>query len=362
MFILDAHLDMAWNALEWNRDLLLPVRKIRDFEQQYEEIAAGPATVSWDALREARVGIVVCTLLARLNRRHKDLAVYQSRESAYAACHGQLAYYRALDERGVLKEIADKSTLEQLLVDWETSSTGKFPIGYILSMEGSEAILSPTQISAWFEAGLRILGPAHYGPNAYCSASGSAGGFTADGHKLLAEMERVGMLLDLTHLSAQSFAEALDTFGGSVLASHCSCHSLVPGDRQLTDEQIRAIVDRRGVIGISFDAWMLVPDWQIGITTPDRFSLENVADHLDHICQVAGDAMHCGLGTDLDGGYGKERTPRELDTIADVPKLAEVLDRRGYSREDIDSILYLNWINFFHSAWHSAAPAPTHTA
>jgi membrane dipeptidase len=362
MFIFDAHLDMAWNALEWNRDLLLPVSKIRDFEQQFEEISAGPATVSWEALREARVGIVVCTLLARLNRRHKDLAVYQSRESAYAACHGQLAYYRALDERGVLKEITDKSTLDQVLVDWETSSTGKYPIGYILGMEGSEAILCPMTIPAWFEAGLRILGPAHYGENAYCSANGSSGGFTADGRKLLTEMDRVGMLLDLTHLSERSFSEALEIFGGSLLASHASCRSLVPGHRQLSDEQIRAIAHRRGVIGVSFDAWMLMPGWQIGVSTPESFSLENVADHLDHICQVAGDAFHCGLGTDLDGGYGKERTPRDLDTVADAPKLAEVLDRRGYSHEDIDNLLYLNWINFFRHAWHSPAPAPTHTA
>ncbi|HVW00942.1 MAG TPA: membrane dipeptidase, partial [Planctomycetaceae bacterium] len=356
------HLDMAWNALEWNRDLLLPVSKIRDFEQQYEEISAGPATVSWDALRQARVGIVVCTLLARLNRRHKDLSVYQSHESAYAACHGQLAYYRALDERGVLKEIADKSSLEQVLVDWISSSTGKYPIGYILSMEGSEAILSPTQIPAWFEAGLRILGPAHYGANAYCSASGSKEGLTDDGRKLLTEMERVGILLDVTHLSERSFDEALDVFGGPVLASHCSCRSLVPGVRPLSDGQIRAIAERRGVIGVSLDAWMLVPGWEIGVTTSERFSLENVADHLDHICQVAGDAEHSGIGSDLDGGYGKDRAPRDLDTVADLPKLAEVLDRRGYSPEDIDGMLYLNWINFFRSAWHSPAPAPTHTA
>lgn len=351
MLIFDAHLDMAWNACEWNRNLMLPVSDIRQFERQFEDIVPGDATVSWMELKRGRVGITISTLLPRLHRKHKELTFFQSREAAYAACKGQLAYYRVMADRGVLREIPDRVTLDEHVAQWESDRSGKTPIGYILSMEGSPSILKPTQISDWFESGLRILGPAHYGPNPYCHGTGSEGGLTDDGRKLLHEMERVGMLLDVTHLADQSFWEALDAYGGPVLASHHNCRALVPGDRQLTDDQIKALVERGAVIGAAFDCWMLKPGWKIGVSSPDTVSMEDVANHIDHVCQLAGNAKHSGIGTDLDGGFGKEQTPHDLDTIADLPKLAEILERRGYSPEDIEGVMYQNWVNFFRRVW-----------
>jgi len=158
------------------------------------------------------------------------------------------------------------------------------------------------------------------------------------------------MLLDVTHLADQSFWEALGIFQGPVLASHHNCRALVSGDRQLADEQIKALIARGAVIGAAFDAWMLTPGWVTGVTQPDNCTLENVVDHIDHICQLAGSARHCGLGTDLDGGFGKEQTPRDLDTIADLYKIADILSRRGSSQRDIDGIMYQNWVRFFESA------------
>jgi membrane dipeptidase len=163
-------------------------------------------------------------------------------------------------------------------------------------------------------------------------------------------MDEVGMLLDVTHLADQSFWEALDIFRGPVLASHHNCRSLVPGDRQLADEQIKALIQRGAVIGAAFDAWMLTPGWVIGVTKPDQCTLERVVDHIDHICQLAGNARHCGMGTDLDGGFGKEQTPCDLDTIADLPAVAEILTRRGYSQADVDGIMCGNWLRFFGQA------------
>jgi membrane dipeptidase len=163
-------------------------------------------------------------------------------------------------------------------------------------------------------------------------------------------MDKVGMLLDVTHLADQSFWEALEIFQGPVLASHHNCRALVPGDRQLADEQIKALIARGAVIGAAFDAWMLTPGWVIGVTQPDKCTFENVVDHIDHICQLAGNAKHCGMGTDLDGGFGKEQTPNDLDTIADLYKVAEILARRGYSQSDIDGIMYQNWVRFFEGA------------
>ncbi len=159
------------------------------------------------------------------------------------------------------------------------------------------------------------------------------------------------MLLDVTHLADQSFWEALDVFSGPVLASHHNCRSLVPADRQLADEQIQALIDRGAVIGAAFDCWMLKPGWVIGVTQPDDVTLENVVDHIDHVCQIAGNARHAALGTDLDGGFGKEQSPGDLETIADLGKIAGILESRGYSADDIDGILYKNWVHFFYRAW-----------
>lgn len=352
MLIFDAHLDMAWNALEWNRDLMLPVEELRQFESQFQGINPGAATTSWDALRKGRVGVTICTLLPRLHRKDKVLTFYQSPEAAYGSCHGQLAYYRAMVRRGVLREVSDARQLESHIGDWGRDPTaGHPPIGFILSMEGSSGILAPSQIEEWYKAGLRILGPAHYGPNRYCYGTGSTGGLKEEGPALLKEMDRVGMLLDATHLADQSFWEALEIFQGPVLASHHNCRALVPGDRQLADDQIKALISRGAVIGAAFDAWMLTPGWKIGVTTPEKTPLTTVVDHIDHVCQIAGNANHSGIGTDLDGGFGKEQTPHDLDTIAELYKVAEILDKRGYKKTDIEGIMYRNWVNFFLKAW-----------
>lgn len=350
MLIFDAHLDMAWNALEWNRNLEWPVHKIREFETQFSGINPGPNTVSWHALRQGRVGITISTLLPRLHRKDKALTHYQSREAAYASCYGQLYYYRSLVAKGVLRELPDRETLTAHVSEWEHDQSGAPPIGYILSMEGSPSILSPDQIHEWYAAGLRILGPSHYGVSPYTHGTGSEGGLLPDGPALLREMDKAGMILDVTHLADQSFWQALEIFRGPVLASHHNCRALVPGDRQLSDEQIKALIQRGAVIGAAFDAWMLTPGWIIGVTQPDHCTLENVVDHIDHICQLAGNARHCGMGTDLDGGFGKEQTPKDLDTIADLHKVADILGRRGYGQADVEGIMYRNWVRFFEGA------------
>ncbi|HUG89492.1 MAG TPA: membrane dipeptidase [Planctomycetaceae bacterium] len=349
--LFDAHLDLAWNALEWNRDLMKPVAEIRQFERQFAGIIPGDCTVSWAELQRGRVGIVIATLIARLHRRDKALTFYQSREADYAAACGQLAYYRAMERRGVIRLIPDRRTLDDHLAAWERDAAGEAPIGVILSMEGSQPIQSPDQVPEWHAAGLRILGPAHYGENPYCFGTGSEGGLKADGPALLRAMDQAGLLLDVTHLADRSFWEALDVFTGPVLASHHNCRSLVPGDRQLTDDQIRALVRRGAVIGASFDNWMIRPGWTIGVSDPQTVALEDIAAHTDHICQLAGDAQHCGIGSDLDGGFGKEQSPRDLDTIADLGRYGEILARRGYSDDDVARILYRNWVEFFRRAW-----------
>jgi membrane dipeptidase len=167
------------------------------------------------------------------------------------------------------------------------------------------------------------------------------------GIALLKEFQRVGIILDVTHLSDQSFFHALDVYAGPLLASHHNCRALVPGDRQLTDEQIRRLVERGAVIGTAFDNWMLYPGWKRGETDPALVRIEAAAEHIDHICQLAGNAQHCALGSDLDGGFGTEQTPGDLNTITDLHKLETILAARGYGAMDIDGIFFGNWLRFF---------------
>jgi len=194
--------------------------------------------------------------------------------------------------------------------------------------------------------GLRVLGPVHYGENAYGFGTGCEEGFKPLGRELLREMEAEGITLDITHLSDRGIAEAIDSFAGDMLASHHNCRSLVPGERQLTDRQIIELANRNSVIGVALDTWMLEPGWERGITTPSA-TLETVADHIDHICHVAGSCSHVGIGSDLDGGFGKEQCPVDVDTIADVSRLGEILSNRMYRDSEIELILGGNWIEFF---------------
>ena len=193
----------------------------------------------------------------------------------------------------------------------------------------------------------------HYGPGTYAPGTGADGGLSIAGKELLREMDRLGMILDLTHLSDQAFWEALDLFKGPVWASHCNCRALVPHQRQLNDEQIMAIVARDGVIGMVFDAWMMHVGWERGKTTPESagLKLERILEHVDHICQMVGNAAHVGIGSDLDGGYGTEQCPGDVQSIADLQKLEGLLSSRNYSENDIRAIFHGNFLDVLRKAW-----------
>jgi membrane dipeptidase len=224
-------------------------------------------------------------------------------------------------------------------------------------MEGADPVLAPEQVEEWWRAGLRIIGPAHYGVSPYAHGTGTEGGLFPPGPALLKEMARLGMILDVTHLSDQCFDEALDHYEGPVLASHHNCRALVPDQRQLTDDQIKRLIKRGAVIGTALDAWMMYPGWVRGKTRPEEagVKLETMVDHIDHVCQIAGNARHAAVGTDLDGGFGREQSPYDLDTIADLQRLPELLRRRGYSEVAVEGIAYGNWVRFFRESWRRSA-------
>jgi membrane dipeptidase len=353
MIVFDAHLDLAWNALDFNRDLKQPVEAIRksEIEQKIPGKSRGVNTVSFPELRRGKVAVFIATLLARQLRWGPLAAAnrYAHMEAAYAAAYGQLYYYKALEAQGYLRFIRDGASLDAHVKAWQANETGHEPLGFILSMEGADPVLSPEQVDEWYAAGLRIIGPAHYGVSPYAHGTGTAGGLFPPGKPLLKAMERVGMILDVTHLSDQCFDEALDAYNGPILASHHNCRALVPDQRQLTDEQIQRLVSRGAVIGSALDAWMMVPGWVRGESTPEKtgVKLEHMIDHIDRVCQLAGNARHAAIGTDLDGGFGREQSPMDLDTIADLQRLPDMLKARGYSAADVEGIMYGNWVRFF---------------
>jgi len=357
--IFDSHLDLAGSAVFFNRDLTREVEEIRAREAgMTDERARGRNVLSLPELRRAGVAACVGTLLARGGPgqtvpaggyKRTDLD-YATPSLAYAAAHAQLAYYRLLEEQGHLRMIRTARELEEHWAAYRAApqtTPARVPLGMILSMEGTDPIVTPEQARAWYAAGLRAAGLAHYGRGQHAYGTGVSGPLSATGIELLRVMDELGMILDVTHLCDVSMQQALDYFDGPVLASHHNCRALVPGDRQLTDAQITQIVERGGVIGAALDAWMLHPGWVRGESQPDEVTLAIFANHIDHVCQLAGDARHAALGTDLDGGFGNEQTPIDLRIYRDLQKLGEILAGHGYADGDIDAIFHGNWLDFF---------------
>jgi membrane dipeptidase len=355
--IFDAHLDLAWNALQWNRDLTQSLQQVRAAESQMtDHRARGRGTVTLPQMQAARVGVCLATVLARsrpeacpaggFNRRDLD---YRNQTIACAMGRGQLAYYQLLEQQGHIRIIRTPEELGSHWQHWETTTT-QAPIGVILAMEGADPIVTPQDAQWWWQQGLRCVGLAHYGPGPYAVGSGATGPLSPAGRDLLGELQRLGMIVDLTHTAEPGFFEVLDRFDGPVHASHNMCRRLVPGDRQFSDQQLRLLIQRDAVIGMALDAWMLQPGWVIGQADRSRVTLNAVADHIEHICQLAGDATHVGIGSDLDGGFGTEQCPCDVDSIGDLHKLQPILESRGFNSNDIDAIFFGNWLRFFKRA------------
>lgn len=374
MFIIDAHLDLSMNALEWNRDLRQPVLTIRDREKEKtDKPDRGKGTVALPELRNAGIGLVVATQIARYVAPDNPLPGWHSPEQAWSQTQGQLAWYKAMEEEGEMVMIKDAGSLEEHLGIWmndpgnennsgnennpenknsQQNHTGK-PIGYILSLEGADSLITLAHLEKAYGYGLRAVGPAHYGPGRYANGTDATGGLRQEGKELLREMEKLNLILDATHLCDDAFWDAMELFNGPVWASHNNCRALVDHNRQFSDDMIKTLIKKGAVIGGALDAWMMVPGWVRGRSTPEAMhcNLEKMVDHLDHICQIAGNVLHVGIGTDLDGGYGKEQSPYDLETIADLQKIPDLLRNKGYKPEEIDNVLHGNWIRFLRNAW-----------
>lgn len=352
--IVDAHQDLAWNAQSFGRDITLPLaeRRQREMDSPVPQ-RNGTTLLGWDCYQRGRVALAFATLYAppeRFQEANWEKLVYRDADDAARIYGSQLDFYDRLCDAHPDKFclVGDQAELNSLLAAWERQSEEQeAPVGLVLLMEGAEAIRDLGELDDWWLRRLRLIGPAWAGTR-FCGGTREPGPLTDEGRALLETMAGLGFALDISHMDAPAAREAADRYAGPLCASHANAKTLLQGtksNRHLTDEVIAALLERDAVIGTVPYNLFLHPDWRRG-TRRDLCSLDMVVDHIDYICQMAGDALHVGLGSDFDGGFGLQSVPPELDNLADMQKLAPLLAARGYSDEAIAAILGGNWLRF----------------
>ena len=350
--IIDAHQDLAWNMINLGRDYTRSAYDIRESEK-HTPIPAynGNTLLGWPQYQQANVAIVFGTLFCTPKRRHQatyDIQVYETPEEAYTLYRQDLdAYLRLADQHpDKFRLIFTKTDLTSHIEQWQ-SQAGETPppVGIVILMEGADGILEPEQVEQWYQWGVRLIGPAWAG-NRFCGGTLEPGPLTKLGYRLLETMADVGFILDISHMDHEAARQSLDFYAGQVVATHANAEALlngIPINRHLKDETIHQLIERNGVIGmVPMNPFL---DWhwkENGGRT--SVSLEHFVAQLDHVCQIAGNTKHVGIGTDFDGGFGVELAPHDIDTIADLPKLKTQLANKGYNQEDVDRILSRNWL------------------
>jgi membrane dipeptidase len=351
----DSHQDLAWNILSFGRDYTRSARETRRIENGNLTVKHnGDTLLGWPEYQQGKVAVVFATLFSAPARwaYEWEMLVYKNAKEANQQYHQQLEiYYRLTDDHpDKFRLIASASNLDEVLACWREANLGGqgCPVGLILLMEGADCILDFGELEEWWEVGLRLIGPAWAGTR-FCGGTKEPGPLTQDGRGLLTTMADFGFILDLSHMDEPAVLESLDIYPGHLVATHANCLALLPEhefNRHLSDRVIRGILERDGIIGVMPYNPFLRDGWQLGKNNREEVSLEFLVDHVDHICQLAGDARHVGIGSDFDGGFGLQSTPKEIDTIVDLQKLVPMLLSRGYSEEDTAAILGGNWIQY----------------
>lgn len=332
--IIDGHQDIAWNKLALNRDFMESAFVKRVFDHQHDQ---GVALVGVPEAERANIRIIFSTLWAQSNTSLYPAPgpKYTNFFEAETQIDDQLGYYTHLAKHEKISLITTASAAEEIL------NASQWSLGIILLIENGEAITSPYKVAYWYKRGVRIIGPA-WETNRYIHSDNQDGGVSSEGVELLRAIQNHGIILDTAHMAETSFFESLNVYSGCVINTHSNCRSLVPGTRQLSDNMISAISEREGVIGLMPWNYKIVRDWSI--QHQSNVTLEDFLQHILHICMVTGNTSCVGLGTSFDAGFGSESTPKEIDTIADLPLIFDILSLRGFSDEDIHKFAYGNWL------------------
>ena len=312
--IVDAHLDIAWGAVARGHGFLGP--------------PPPGYLISRQSLVGAEVGLIFATLYcapAQAGRAMRTRFVYENAHEANLMATAQVNYYRPSG----LELITDAKGLAAYARGWK-----KGRLAAILLMEGADPIETPSQLGAWTERGVRIIGPA-WGRTRYAGGTGAPGGLTALGGQLLKAMRRKKVILDLSHLADQAVADSFAMWRGPIMASHANSRSIAPGDRQLTDETVAEIARRGGVVGVSF--------YQAHLRSRGRATLDDVVKHMVHHARAAGGPEAVAIGTDLDGGFDSRQAP--IDSLAKLKELPARL-RLHFNKTQVDGIMGGNWLAF----------------
>ncbi len=352
-FIVDAHEDLAYNILSFGRDYTRSAEETRQVESESHSTTPqhnGQTLLGWPDYVRGQVAVVFGTLFATPFRRRLgdwEKLTYKDFNQANRLYREQLDTYRRLTDEHAdkFRFIDTKADLQAVLADWNDPGRASHPVGLVPLMEGAEGVRAPAELDEWWEMGLHIIGPAWAGTR-FCGGTHEPGPLTEEGRELLEAMADIGFTLDLSHMDELSARQALDMYEGPIIASHANAAALLPGysgNRLLPDNVIRSIIARNGVIGVVPFCKFLDNEWKKG-DRRDAITLETVAAHIDHICQMAGDARHAGIGSDFDGGFGLESVPAGMDTIADLQKLAPILLAKGYNEEAVAAVLGENWL------------------
>jgi len=339
--IVDGHEDIAFNVLSLKRDFLQNISKLRNKKASEEE---GIPTICLPELEKGNVRIVFATIwVAPCEASSSSKGIcYKTSDEAHEQGLAQLNYYKRIESQGLIKIIETKRHLKEHL-----SSNTK--VGLVILMEGADPIRAPKEIQDWFKTGVRIVAPAWHRTK-YSGGTGAPGPLSKEGKELMAEMESAGLILDVSHMAEESFFNALDLFHGNVIASHSNCRSYIPTDRHLSDEMIKALTSRNGVIGAVMYNGFLNPDWEKKGKVKNTVSFSAVIKHMKHVCELAGNSLHSAIGSDFDGGFGVEETPSEIGTVADLQKLGNALKSDGFSGPDVSNIMSENWVRLLERA------------
>lgn len=356
--IVDAHEDLAWNMQTFGRDYSRSVNETRRLEAGSATVEHnGESMLGWPDWRRGDVALIFAVLFAvpeRMAAGEWDHVRYREPEQAHRRYWSQLDVYdRMQDEHpDAFRRIASRAELHDHLQHWRQGEASERRLGLVTLMEGADCVREPAEMEAWFERGVRIVGPA-WDATRYAGSCYQPGGITSAGHELLGVMGQLGMVLDLTHLSQQAALQALDTYPGAIVATHSNVRQLLSHarypERHLSEVVIERLIDREGVIGVVLCNRFLKDGWEAS-DCREQVGLEHVVAHVDAICQLAGDADHVGIGSDFDGGFGRNQVPRELNSVADMGKIGKALARRGYGEDDILGILGNNWIRVLDGA------------
>ncbi len=341
MLILDAHQDIAYNALAFDRDYRQSALVHRRREAG---LGYAAATLGLPDAMLGCVGLVFATMFTAPESTWDwsvpgHSPVYRTPQGAYEQAMHQLDYYhRIADSTDKVQIITRAAELDAVLASWgEGRDIPDHRQGLVLLMEGADPIIEPRQFEEWYERGVRIVGPA-WQATRYSAGTGAPGPLSRLGYELLEVMASFNAILDLSHMAERAYMQALDAYEGVIIASHSNPRRFVDTDRHLSDDMIRRLAERDGVMGVVLYNRFLHPRWQSG-DPKSKVPMSTVVAVIDHICQLTGSAAHVGIGSDLDGGFGAESIPEGLDSVMDLLEIASALREHGYDEADIEAIM-----------------------